>query len=100
MKSFESFSTSRQEKSRIVIEKLDGIVEPNVTTPRKSCDQSINSNSNSPQKTTVSKRGTTYTTSPQNGSSGTETPVKSTAPLLPPPELDGVNPGLTARLER
>ena len=30
-----SFSSSRQEKSKIVVEKVDGVVEPNISSPNK-----------------------------------------------------------------
>lgn len=95
MKTFESFSTSRQEKSRIVIEKLDGIVEPNVTTPNKSRPSSTTFTP--PSKSS----GAPLTTpSPDHGQSGIEATDKAGIAMRPPPELDGVNPGLTARLER
>ena len=95
MQTFESFSTSRTDKSRIVIEKLDGVVEPNVTTPNKSRDQT-SSNSSTPVKAPA-----TTTTSPQPALAATDTDSGTAkTPMLPPPELDGVNPGLTARLEK
>ncbi|XP_069984346.1 protein HIRA isoform X1 [Penaeus vannamei] len=71
-KSYEaSFSSSQQEKSKIVVEKVDGVVEPNVTSRPP---LAFNSNTN---------------TSPSKGAS---------APL--PAEFNGVPAGLPARFEK
>lgn len=96
MKSFDSFSTSRTEKSKIVIEKLDGVVEPNVTPKKRPQSGSASNTNSSPAKQDVSP--SSASARPETGTSTPAAAPKTNGPSLP--ELDGVNPGLTARLER
>ena len=69
-KSEASFSSSRQEKSKIVVEKVEGVIEPNISSPNKA------------------PSGTQTSFNPNDKS------------IPPPAELESVPASLSARLEK
>ena len=83
-------SSSSESKSKIVIEKVNGVVKPNVSPGKKSPDKTETTAAAQPNMITVKKKpGPVTSTQPVNGA-GLTNGVKSSAPQ-PPVNMIQVN---------